>query len=386
MLVAAQIAIAVTLTVGSALTLMSVVRLFQVELGFDSRQVTIVIVRPSIAKYHGAERARFHERVLDRLRQTPGIESAAAFSHLPLDRRVPPRMTVTADPDAANARRAESRVRRLSPGALRMLGVPMIRGREFAAADSEGAAMVAIVNERLARSLWPDRDPIGQVLSVPGGRQAIECTIVGVAANVRGNLLRLPDPELYLSALQDSPLEMSLAVRSGLRQDAAVDAVRRAVRLVDPDQALGRVTSMTDLVAEAMAYKRFNAQVLTLFGLGAVLLTASGILAVVMFAVNSRAREFAIRIALGARGSHIIGLVVGEMSTAIAVGLAAGLVAVYNLSFLLTRRALLFEVREFDASIYTVATVGVVTIAMVATWLPARRAARQTPVLALLAE
>jgi hypothetical protein len=325
-----------------------------------------------------------HDRILGRLKAVPGVESVSAMSHIPLARVLADAASVVTEEGVAMGEgRSGLRRRILAPGALHTLGVPIVKGREFTTADRDDGPRVAIVNEALAQKLWPGRDPLGQGLSIDSAGEKQPYRVVGLAGNLRGSLIRAPQPEVYVSATQVVARELSVVVRSVLPTASVVAATRAAIQAEEPDQPVAGVATVNGLAHEATTYRRFNTAILTLFGLFAALLAAAGILAVVSYAVARRTREIGVRIALGAAPRRVVLLVMRDVTPAIAIGLAAGLLAIYNLSFLLARANLLYEVRQFDVPTYAAAVATATAVAGVAAWLPARRAARVDPVVAL---
>jgi len=277
-------------------------------------------------------------------------------------------------------------MRVLMPGALHTLGVPLAKGRDFTADDRPGAPPVALVNETLAARLWPGRDPLGRGFSVDSGGPKQSYFVVGVVRDLRGSLIRPPQPEVYVSSGQVDSRDLTIVVRSRLATAAVITAIRAAVQTEDPDLPVAGTTTVSGLAGQATAYRRFNTVLLMLFGISAATLVAAGILAVVSYSVARRTRELGVRVALGADPGRVVRLVMREMSWPTAVGIGAGLIVITNLAHLLTRQGLLFDIGERHVPTYGAAIAVVVGIVIVAAWIPARRAARIDPVVALRTE
>jgi putative ABC transport system permease protein len=209
--------------------------------------------------------------------------------------------------------------------------------------------------------------------------------VAGVARDFRASLRRVPQPEAYLAAAQE-PSRLKVVVRSALPPDVVAARIRAVVSSEDPDVPITAVSTVTGLVRSGAAYTRFHAVLLAAFGVVGALLASTGILAVVAYTVAHRTREIGVRIAVGATPHHVVTLLVREMTVPVVGGLAAGLLGVYNLSWLLQRRGVLFEVNPFEPGLYTVVTLALSVLAIAAAWLPARRAARVQPMVALRSE
>ena len=350
-LIALQIAATLALLVGSALTLTSLYRLHKVDLGFDTRQLTVTAIRPSPATLKRLGGIGLHERIVDRLRDNKELESVAAMSHVPLEPVLAASASVTTGEGLVPAGRAAPRMRVLSPGAFQTLGVAVVKGRDFSRTDREGAPLVTIVNETLAGKLWGTRDPVGQPLSVESLGTKRSYRVVGVVRDFKASIQRDPQPEVYLASTQVAS-RLKLVVRSTLPPDIVAARIREVILAEDPEIPLAGISTVNGLVWGGTAYTRFHAALLTVFGVFAALLASSGILAVVMYTVARRTREIGIRIAVGAAPRQIAALLVREMTPALAAGLAAGLLAIYNLSHLLQRQGVLFGVSRSDPALY----------------------------------
>jgi putative ABC transport system permease protein len=267
-----------------------------------------------------------------------------------------------------------------SPDYFKTLGVAVKSGRPFARADRTGAPNVCIVNETFVRRYLGDADPLQQKLTFDHDTYSI----VGVVADVRRwGKAQDAVPETYFPAWQGANDTMSVVLRTNGDPMALAGALRAAVQSVDPSQAVYAVKSMNEIVFEAASLRRFEAMLFAVFGAIALVLASLGIYGVMTYHVSQRSQEMGIRMALGARATQIVAMVVGEGMALCGVGLAIGLVAAVALSALL--QALLFGVGGTDAVSYIAAGGVLAAVAFAACWLPARRATRVDPIAALRA-
>jgi putative ABC transport system permease protein len=277
----------------------------------------------------------------------------------------------------------------ITPDYFSTLRIPLRRGRGFSADDRAGAPRVAVVSERFARDLWPGEDPIGKQFPLGNPRGLPEpTTIVGVIGDLRSGSLdeAAGRPELYVSTEQETGLpEMWVVVRA---RDGSplklVGAIRDAVRLADPEQPIGDIVSLEQLIGRQTAARRFNTTLLGVFALLAVGLALIGIYGVTAYAVTQRTRELGIRMALGARPADVVRLLLGESLTRVAVGVGLGLVV----AFAATRAiaAMLFGVAATDAATFVGTALLLAGVALLATWIPARRATQVDPMVTLRTE
>jgi predicted permease len=385
-LIGVQVAATLALLVGSVLALTSLRRLHTVDLGFDRRQVTVTTIRPSATTLKGPSSGGFYERLVDRLQRIEGLNAVGTISHVPLEPGLAIAATVSTEGGGVlREGRTGPRMRVVSPRAFEVLGIPIIRGRAFASADSAGAPLVSMVNETLARRLWNGADPLGKFLIVESRGRRRPTQVVGVTRDFRPTLRRMPQPEVYVAAAQESgPLKV--VVRSELPPDIVAAQIRGATLAEDPNVPITGIVTTQSLVRAGAEYVRFQALLLTAFAVFAGFLAASGILAVVMYRAARRTREIGIRIALGASPNQVVGLFVREVTLPLVCGLAGGLFGGYGMTAVLQRQEVLFEVRRFEPALYAGVALTLLVVALVATWFPARRAALMKPVMALRSE
>src|SRR5881275_1985440 len=386
-LVVGEVTLALVLLVGAGLLVRSFIRLNNVNPGFDTRDVLAARIRLTPARYPaGAQQTLFFDNMLASLQAHPGVQSASLAGTLPLSGNM---FMITFDPRTVRPDYPEPvmilRSSDISPDYFTTFRIPIRRGRSFTAQDRAGAPPVAVINRATADQLWPGQDPIGRQLTIGGPRgPGAPITIVGLIDNLRSaSLDATPQPEIYRPAAQQSDLrEMWVALRaSNGRPLQLVGAIRDAVHQADPEQSIGDIVSVEQLIGRQTAARRFNTTLLTIFALLAVGLALVGIYGVTAYAVTQRTRELGIRMALGARGVDVVRLLMRESLRRVAAGVGLGLLAAPGVTRALS--ALLFEVAPRDAVTFAATALLLVAVALVATWLPARRATKVDPMVAL---
>src|SRR5438309_1351883 len=387
-LVVGEVTLALVLLVGAGLLVRSFIRLSNVDPGFDTHDVLAARIRLTPARYPaGAQQTLFFENMLAALQAYPGVQSASLAGTLPLSGNM---FMIAFDPRTVRPDYPEPimvlRLSVISPDYFTTFRIPIRRGRGFTTQDRAGAPPVAVINRATADQLWPGRDPIGRQLTIGfGARQpAGPITIVGLIDNLRSaSLDARPQPEIYRPASQPSDMRaMWVALRAGNgRPLRLVGAIRDAVHQADPEQSIGEVVSLEQLIGRQTAARRFNTTLLTIFALLAVGLALVGIYGVTAYAVTQRTRELGIRMALGARGGDVVALLMKESLRRVAAGVGLGLVGAWGVTRALT--AMLFEVTPRDAATFAATSLLLVAVALVATWVPARRATKVDPMVAL---
>ena len=383
-LVMGELALAFVLVLATGLLGKSLVRLMDVDAGFDPRHVLTLKTYVYGARYRQAEaELGYYEQAFARLRATPGIESVAMTSAIPLtdfDRagfHIRDRRMAHDSEDPSADRYA------VSPAYFRVMRIPLKRGRTFDSGDTATAPKVAIISEACARMLFPDRDPLGKQIQL-GGRDDKKpwLTIVGIVGDVRQYGLDTPSNiAAYIPQAQDLAFGFSLVARTTADPLNMEKAARAALLAVDPTLPVFQVRPMESYLASSLAQRRFTLTLLALFGGLALALAAVGIYGVVSCAVTSRTREMGIRMALGAERRDVLAMVLRQAAVLAVTGLAAGLAA----SFALNRfvASLLFEVRTTDVTTLTAIAALLAAVALAASYLPARRAASVDPTVAL---
>ncbi len=390
-LVAAQVALALVLLIGSGLLIRTFERLRSVDLGFSQRQALVFDLGLPGSRYQGraAERA-FHDRLLARLRALPGVESAAAIgSCLPLSNGLCWGETLEAEglPTPSGQVPPVTGARVATTDYFRTLGIP-VRGRTFTAADERGAATGVILSESASRAYFGDRDPIGRRIRF--GHEEPWHTVVGVAGDVRARL-ETDDFQrvLYLPMLPETadgppPDRLVYVLATSLPPTSLAPAVRRVVSELDPLLPLADVRTLAGVIAGATAPTAFALLVIGLAALIALLLGAVGVYAVVAYAVSRRTAEIGVRMALGAHAGDVARMVFRQGGAVVLAGVGIGLAGALALTRLMG--GLLFGVSPADPASYAVLTGVMLAVAGLALWLPARRASRVEPLEALRSE
>ena len=384
-LVAAEVGLAVVLLIGAGLLLRSFARLLDVNPGFNPRHLLAARMTLPESRYAtGARQQALFDAVVERARALSGVLAAGAVSDLPLSGNNDGYgFTIEGRPASLPADRTHVSGLIVTPGCFRTMDIPLLRGRLFTALDGPDTQKVAIINAAMARQYWPDRNPIGQHVRL--GSKAPWLTIVGVVGNVRFRSLDDPAGIALYRPLEQAPTAgMTIVLRTAGDPVAAAGALRAEVAAIDRDQPIGHVTTMERLISESAAPRRLNAELLGGFAGLALLLAAIGVYGVMAYAVAQRTHEIGVRIALGAASRDIVRTIVGSGMRLVGLGLAAGLVAAVLLTRLLS--SLLFEVSPLDPLTFTGIPLLLAAVALLASYLPARRAMRVDPVVALREE
>jgi predicted permease len=389
-LVTAEIALAVALVVGAGLLIHSFWKLTGVDPGFRARQVlTTGLALPS-SRYPTnfdnwpsfPEVSAFHRELLRRLSEVPGIEEAALALESPLDEGFTSRFTIEGRPEVAPGQQDEVRVRAVSAGYFRTLGIPVVRGREpDADLDRDDSPLVTYVNEAFARRYFPDGEAIGARIQQWG----VSREIVGVVRDVRFQGLTEEVPPAVYPLLVHAPFSgFSVFVRTREVPERAAARVREAIWAIDRDLALSPFETLDAQLTRSVAEPRFTMLVFVFFGAVALALAAIGIYGITSYAVRQRTREIGVRMSLGARRADVLRLVLVEGARMAGAGIFAGLLLAMGLGRLL--ESLLFGVERTDPVTFLVVAVVAVLVALAATYAPAARASKMDPVLALRSE
>jgi putative ABC transport system permease protein len=383
--VAAQIAFALPLLVGASLLIRSALNVAQVDPGFDPERVTTFKFEVSRSKHPSDERvADYYARLVEAVRAVPGIANAGLVNRIPLSDGQTNTVRFE-DATGITDEVANVDTRTVTPDYFATLGIELIAGRVFNEHDDVNAPMVAIVDERVARTVWPGQSAVGRRFREPEWRGGRWATVIGVVAHVRTAGLEVdPLPQIYWSYRQWTQDRMVLAVRSELESAALFPPVVAAIRSVDAEQSVFDVQTMNRIIDRSLARRRLTTMLMVAFGSSALLLAAVGIYGVVAYGVTQRLREFGIRIALGATRREVTGLVVWQGTSVAIAGAAAGLaLAIAGAEVM---RSLVYEVAPRDVASMAGATLLLLLVAAVASYAPARRAARVDPGVTLRSE
>ena len=393
-MVVIEVAVALMLLAGAALMAESLRRMTQIELGFEvNRVLTLRMFLPN-TRYNSVQAYQFHLRARDRIAALPGVESVALGSNLPLSQSG---MYVPFDLDTApprdQAERPDVYYVTISPGYLHTLGIPLKRGRDFTDHDNLAAPAVVLVNEAFAALHFPNEDPVGRqllinppVLGKNGFADTMRAQVVGVAGNVKLADLNAPaEPILYVPLGQNVWSTVTyLTVRTRGAPASLAPAIRSEMLDLDKEQPVEQLGSMEQSFSDQFAEPRFQSQLMSAFAALALILAVVGIYGVNAYAVTQRRRELGVRIALGARPADVLRETLGEGLKLSAVGIAVGLVGAYALSSLF--RSVLVGVGGFSPITVLSAAALLAVVALIACYVPARRATRIDPASALRQE
>jgi putative ABC transport system permease protein len=384
LLVIAEIALALPLVAGAGLMARTLAQMHDVDPGFDASNTLAVGISLPAGRYaEGEQVVGFYRQLLDSVRELPGVVSAATSTRLPFAQQ---RWTsdFTAEDWPPGRFGINVRHDEISSRLFETLRVPMIRGRSFTRADDQEGPLVAVINRALAERYFPDRDPVG--VRICFDREPDESsywfTIVGVSDNVRRvSLASEEEPSVYAAITQDWTRNNHLLVRASSNPEALVEAVRGVVHELDPELPLFAITTLEQLVSESVAQERFLFLLLSLFAAVALLLSSVGVYGVVAYSVSRRTAEIGVRMALGARRADVLRTVVGQGMLPVIVGIAIGLPGALLAARLMA--SLLFEVATSDPLTFAGVCALLLVVGLTACYLPARRATKVNPVIAL---
>jgi len=384
-LVVGQLALSLVLLAGATLMMRSFVLMQTADPGFRARGVLTMQTSLQGARYSGDSAVlRTYDALLARLAALPGVEAAGGVSQLPVASCC---SSTAYYPEGAERTAGEapySLISVVTPGYRRALGITLLAGRDFDSRDRAGAPLAAMVNRAFAESAWPGENPLGKRFRLSPDDTA-RATVVGVLASVKQRSLTEPDrAQLYLPHAQAPARTLSLVVRTSGDPAGLAPAVRQAVRGQDPDLPVSSLSTMDEVVRQRIFEPRVYGGLFAAFAAVALLLAAVGLYGVVSYGVAQRRHEVGVRIALGASPSDVVRLVVGGGARLVALGLLLGVPTA--LLFARALRGALYGVSASDPATFASISVLLAAIALAATWLPARRAARVDPSIALRSE
>jgi putative ABC transport system permease protein len=388
LLVIVEVALALVLLVGAGLLIQSFVRLQQVALGFDPREVlTFNVTMSTDTSTRPEQIAAFYRELGQRLRALPGVVNASVIFQLPLSGAgATAGLNIEGRPDNPGDP-SSGVIHMVDPEYFKTMGIPLLKGRMFSERDDLNSAPVLIINDALARQHFPNEDPIGRRIgpgfaTVPMTEKTFMREIVGVVADVKhSNLRGQAQPEFYFAQAQMPMSSMTAVVRAAGDTRALRNAVRGVVQSLDKNAPVFSVRTIEELVGRSVAAPRFNTLLLGLFAGVALILTAVGLYGVISYSVAETTRQIGIRVALGAQTGDVLKLVVGQGARLTLVGVVIGLAAAYGLTRLMS--SLLYGVGATDLPTFVGVALLLLLVALVACYLPARRATRIDPVVAL---
>ena len=391
-LVVSEVACCVVLLIGAGLLMRSFMRLANVNPGFRPDRVLSMQIALPKARYSGLNVALFYKQLLARLETLPGVQLAGVARNLPLSGTdASLNFVIENAPVLSSADQPRAKYRAVSADYFAAMGIPLIRGRYFNRTDGEKTPGVVIINETMARRFWPNADPVGKRM-MAGFDGSQWCTIVGVIGDVKHRGLDAEiNPEMYYHYLQ-VPVAlmnfvegtMTVVLRTNADPASMTASVRNEVRSLDRDQPVFNVKTMEDMLHDSISQPRFRTLLLGIFAGLAMVLVATGLYGVIAYSVNQRINELGVRVALGARKSDVLRLIVGHGAQLAGIGIVVGLIAAAGLVRIMSK--LLFGVDAMDPITFVGTATLILVVALAASYVPALKAMKVDPVVALRCE
>jgi predicted permease len=399
-LVVAELALALVLLIGAGLLINSFAKLQAVDPGFQANNLlTLSVSLNGASQYVGPSREAYYRQLADKVTALPGVQSVGAINHLPLAGDLWGRaVTIEGRPLPAPGSEIPATFRVSRPGYLQTMGITLRNGRDFTERDAPDAPGVAIINETLARRQWPSEDPLGKRVTLDDPRSDSPAprwlTVVGVIKDVKqDNWMGAPENEVYLPFQQARDFyagtaghftSMTIVVRSTVPPQQLAASVKETISSLDRSVPVSNAVSMEQVVSDTLWQQRFNLQLIGLFAAVALVLAAVGLYGVMSYSVTQRTHEVGLRMALGAGRSDVIKLMVGQGMKLAVIGVGVGLLTAFALTRLMT--TLLFGVNATDPLTFGGIALLLSLVALLACWIPARRATTVDPMIALRCE
>jgi predicted permease len=384
-LVISEIAMTLVLLVCAGLLLRTVARLRNVDMGFNANNILAMSIGLPAAKYPKPENViAFNKEIVERITALPGVKAAGTTSVLPLSANFDGRGLAVEDHPKPRGEEITVDLYVTTPGYLQAMEIPLLSGRLISDQDTKDSPNVALINKTMAAQLWPNQNPLGKRIKFPGSDKNPQPwrTIVGTVSDVSQYALdKTPPMQIYLPHDQFPTSLNSLVVRTQSEPTAVIGAIRREIQAVDKDQAVFNVTTLEQLIGDSILIRRFFMLLLLVFAALALVLAAVGIYGVMSYVASQRTYEIGIRMALGAQTHDVLKLIIGNGMALTLIGVAAGLAGAFALTRLMA--GLLFGVSATDAITFLTVSVGLTLVALLACYIPARRATKVDPMVAL---
>ncbi|MBO0695566.1 MAG: ABC transporter permease, partial [Verrucomicrobia bacterium] len=386
-LIVGQVAFACVLLTGATLLTRTFRALENEPLGFNPNNLLMVGLKLPGLKYGDGKEdklAAFYEQLLEKLSASPGVKAAAVDSNVPFSGfRAEGNFAITGQPEPRHGEVPSAEWHGVSPDYFRTMGIPLLRGRSLQRDDGLGKPWVAVIDEGLARKFFPDRDPIGQQIYFWEDKSKTNYTIVGIVPTVRHGEPGIAPviPQLYCSEAQNSDLQVTLLVRAEGEPTLLLPSIRAAVRSIDPQAPIFGTRTMQEAIATSIGTQRLSATLTGGFSLLALFLAALGLYGVLAYSVIQRTREMGIRIALGSSRAKIFGLILRQGMIMVGLGILVGVILALGCSPLIQH--FVYGVAPHDPATIIGVTALLAVVAILACWLPARRATNVDPIAAL---
>jgi putative ABC transport system permease protein len=384
-LLVGEVALSLILLVGAALLLRSFAKLSDVDPGFDADRVIAFQVALPATTYPASHNViAFYDALLQKLRTAPGVEAAGMTQSLPIRGGYVLSVQMSGRPPARPGEAPSANYRVVNPEFFKTLGVPLVRGRLIDDREARQAAMVAVIDETFAQRHFPNEDPIGRGLDIGNGTDGYY-QIVGVVGNVRYEALEeAPTPTMYIPHGQEPFRQMWVMARTSGEPAALGGTVRQVLRDLDKGLPAFDISPLDEILEESMAQRRFSMLLLVLFAGVALFLAAVGLYGVVSYTVGQRTQEIGLRMAIGAAPSQVMAMVVGGGMKLAAAGIVIGIAG--SLATASYIASLLYDMEPYDIASYAATSAVLLAVAAVACFVPARRAMRVDPIIALRSE